>query len=62
MCYSQFEFSTGVNGQSRLSIDENQFTSRGRYLAAHIHEAPVWVVPCLEDGTPMMARLYASIR
>ena len=22
------------------------------YLAAHIHEAPVWIVPCLEDGTP----------
>src|SRR5215813_4793195 len=22
------------------------------YLAAHIHEAPVWVVPCLEGGTP----------
>jgi nitroreductase len=23
------------------------------YLAAHIHEAPVWIVPCLEGGTPM---------
>jgi len=22
------------------------------YLAAHIHEAPVWVVPCLEGGAP----------
>jgi nitroreductase len=22
------------------------------YLAAHIHEAPMWVVPCLEGGTP----------
>jgi nitroreductase len=22
------------------------------YLAAHIHEAPVWIVPCLEGGTP----------
>jgi hypothetical protein len=21
-------------------------------LAAHIHEAPVWIVPCLEGGTP----------
>jgi nitroreductase len=21
------------------------------YLAAHIHEAPVWIVPCLEGGT-----------
>src|ERR1700752_778821 len=36
-------------------------TSRGRfermldaaeYLAAHIHEAPVWIVPCLEGATP----------
>jgi nitroreductase len=22
------------------------------YLAAHIREAPVWIVPCLEGGTP----------
>ena len=22
------------------------------YLAAHIHEASVWIVPCLEGGTP----------
>jgi nitroreductase len=22
------------------------------YQAAHIHEAPVWIVPCLEGGTP----------
>jgi nitroreductase len=22
------------------------------YLAAHIHEPPVWIVPCLEGGTP----------
>ena len=22
------------------------------YLAAHIHEAPVWIVPCPEGGTP----------
>ena len=22
------------------------------YLAAHTHEAPVWIVPCLEGGTP----------
>src|ERR1700739_3368151 len=22
------------------------------YLANHIHEAPVWIVPCLEGATP----------
>jgi nitroreductase len=22
------------------------------YLAAHVHEAPVWIVPCPEGGTP----------
>jgi hypothetical protein len=22
------------------------------FLATHIHEAPVWIVPCLEGGTP----------
>jgi len=25
---------------------------RRQYLANHIHEAPVWIVPCLEDATP----------
>jgi nitroreductase len=25
------------------------------YLAAHIHEAPIWIVPCLEGGTPTRA-------
>jgi nitroreductase len=28
------------------------------YLAAHVHEAPVWIVPCLEGGTP--TRTYGS--
>ena len=23
-----------------------------KYLAAHIHEAPVWIIPCLEGPTP----------
>src|SRR5947208_14901757 len=23
------------------------------YLAAHIHDAPVWIVPCLAGGTPI---------
>ena len=23
-----------------------------QHLANHIHEAPVWIVPCLEGGTP----------
>src|SRR5260370_35807379 len=23
-----------------------------KYLPAQIHEAPVWIVPCLEGGTP----------
>jgi nitroreductase len=23
-----------------------------QYLADHIHEAPVWIVPCLEGATP----------
>jgi len=22
------------------------------YLAAHIHDAPVWIIPCLEGGNP----------
>jgi nitroreductase len=31
------------------------------YLAAHIHEAPVWIVPCLEGGTPTRTSGSSSI-
>jgi nitroreductase len=31
------------------------------YLAAHIHEAPVWIVPCLEGATPTTRTSGASI-
>jgi nitroreductase len=27
----------------------------GQFRAAHIHEAPVWIVPCLEGGTATRA-------
>jgi nitroreductase len=29
-----------------------RFLDAAEYLAAHIHEAPVWIVPYLEGGTP----------
>jgi nitroreductase len=29
-----------------------RFLDAAEYLAAHIHEAPVWIVPCLEGGRP----------
>ena len=32
------------------------------YLAAHIHEAPVWIVPCLEGGAPTRPPARRSIR
>jgi nitroreductase len=35
------------------------------YLAAHIHEAPVWIVPCLEGGTPTRtsgSSIYPSVQ
>jgi nitroreductase len=28
------------------------FQDAAEYLAAHMHEAPVWIVPCLEGGMP----------
>jgi nitroreductase len=31
------------------------------YLAAHIYEAPVWIVPCLEGGTPTRSPALSSI-
>jgi nitroreductase len=36
-------------------MSRNQFLrllDAAEYLAAHIHEAPVWIVPCLEGATP----------
>jgi hypothetical protein len=35
------------------------------YLATHIHEAPVWIVPCLEGGTPTRtsdSSIYPSVQ
>ena len=35
------------------------------YLAAHIHDAPVWIVPCLEGGTPTRtsgSSLYPAVQ
>ena len=35
------------------------------YLTAHIHEAPVWIVPCLEGGTPTRitgSSIWASVQ
>jgi nitroreductase len=37
-------------GTSRERFE--RMLAAGEYLAAHIHEAPVWIVPCLEGGTP----------
>jgi nitroreductase len=31
------------------------------YLAAHIYEAPVWIVPCLEGATPTRTTSGSSI-
>src|SRR6201989_1195032 len=37
-------------GTSRERFE--RMLAAAEYLAAHIHEAPVWIVPCLEGGTP----------
>jgi nitroreductase len=37
-------------GTSREQFE--RMLAAAEYLAAHIHEAPVWIVPCLEVGTP----------
>ena len=42
-------------GEPAPGIDRDRFLrllDAAEYLAAHIHEAPVWIVPCLEGGTP----------
>jgi hypothetical protein len=40
----------GMSGERFLRL-----LDAAEYLAAHIHEAPVWIVPCLEGGTPTRA-------
>ena len=37
-------------GTSRERFE--RMLAAAEYLAAHIHEAPVWIVPCLEGATP----------
>jgi nitroreductase len=37
-------------GTSREQFE--RMLAAAEYLAAHIHEAPVWIVPCLEGATP----------
>ena len=37
-------------GTSRERFE--RMLAAAEYLAAHIHEAPVWIIPCLEGGTP----------
>ena len=45
--YRSGEPAPGTTRQQFLRLLE-----AAEYLAAHIHEAPVWIVPCLEGGTP----------
>jgi nitroreductase len=44
------------SGEPAPSMSREQFLrllAAAEYLAAHIHEAPVWIVPCLEGEAPM---------
>jgi nitroreductase len=46
------------SGEPAPGMNREQFLrllDAAEYLAAHIHEAPVWIVPCLEGGTPTRA-------
>jgi nitroreductase len=43
------------SGESAPGTSRERFErmlAAGEYLANHIHEAPVWIVPCLEGATP----------
>jgi nitroreductase len=43
------------SGEPAPGMSREQFLrllAAAEYLAAHIHGAPVWIVPCLEGGTP----------
>src|SRR3984893_12007998 len=42
-------------GEPAPGMDRDRFLrllAAAEHLAAHIHEAPVWIVPCLEGSTP----------
>ena len=42
-------------GEPAPGMDRERFLrllAAAEHLAHHIHEAPVWIVPCLEGGTP----------
>ena len=45
--YRAGEPAPGMNRERFLRL-----LDAAEYLAAHIHEAPVWIVPCLEGGPP----------
>jgi nitroreductase len=45
--YRSSEPAPGVSRERFLRL-----LDAAEYLAAHIHQAPVWIVPCLEGGTP----------
>src|SRR5882762_7348746 len=45
----------GIAGEPAPGTSRERFLrmlDAARYLADHIHEAPVWIVPCLEGATP----------
>jgi nitroreductase len=42
-------------GEPAPGMDRERFQrllAAAEYLAAHIHEAPVWIIPCLQGETP----------
>ena len=42
-------------GEPALGMSRERFLrllAAAEYLAAHIHEAALWIIPCLEGGTP----------
>ena len=49
-------------------MDRDQFLrtlAAAEHLAAHIHEAPVWIVPCLQGGAPTRtagASIYPALQ
>jgi hypothetical protein len=39
-------------GTRPQSLRNERLLDAAEYLAAHIHEAPLWIIPCLEGATP----------
>jgi len=55
----RYRASPPAPGMSHAQFQRNM--DAAEHLAAHIHEAPVWIVPCLQGGNPDPHRRFVDL-